>query len=247
MVNYNCIIIDDDNYAIEGLKRYIELIPSLNLTAFYTDPIKALMELSDAEKVDLILMDIDMPHITGIELSKTLRAKTRKLIFTTAHTQYGYEAFEVEADAYLLKPYSLNKFAATVSRLFPPSGTEVVNEGTSANDYFFVKNKEENHKLIKVHFKDVVTVESKQNYIMIHTVSKQILTYMSLTEIGNILGHFPDFVKYHRSFIINRAHIESITGNMLKMSNGLQITVGENFRKEFLTFLDAKLLKAGRK
>jgi len=246
MVNYNCIIIDDDHYAIEGLKRYIALIPSLILTDAYTDPVKALMELSEAGRIDLILMDIDMPHMTGIELSKTLRAKTRKLIFTTAHTQYGYEAFEVEADAYLLKPYTFSKFAATVTRLFA-SGADTPNELRPNDDYFFVKNKEENHKLVKIHFKDVVTVESKQNYVMIHTVNKQVLTYMSLTEIGGILEQFPDFVKYHRSFIINRRHIESVTGNMLKMSNGLQIMVGENFRKNFLTFLDAKLLKASRK
>jgi len=246
MVNYNCIIIDDDHYAIEGLKRYIALIPSLILMDAYTDPVKALMELSEAERIDLILMDIDMPHMTGIELSKTLRAKTRKLIFTTAHTQYGYEAFEVEADAYLLKPYSFSKFAATISRLFA-SGVDTPNEFRPNDDYFFVKNKEENHKLVKIHFTDVVTVESKQNYVMIHTVNKHVLTYMSLTEIGGILEQFPDFVKYHRSFIINRRHIESVTGNMLKMSNGSQIMVGDNFRKNFLTFLDAKLLKASRK
>jgi len=245
MVNYNCVIIDDDPNAIEGLKKYIDLMPSLILTKCYTDPLKALLELTDSAMLDLILMDIDMPNITGIELSKTLRAKTRKLIFTTGHTRYGYEAFEVSADAYLLKPYAFSKFAATVTRLFTIDQYPVASANT--DNYIFVKNKDDNHKLVRVNFKDIVTVESKQNYIMIHTISKQILTYMSLTEISSILGQFPEFVKYHRSFIINREHIDSVTGNTLRMTNGLQVTIGDNFRKEFMAFLEGKLLKAGRK
>ena len=246
MVKYKCIIIDDEAHSIEGLKKYIELIPSLILVKCYTDPLQALLELSGAERVDLILMDISMPHITGIELSKQVREKTDKLIFTTAHTKYGYEAFEVSADAYLLKPYSITKFASTIAKLFPPK-PEIEEDKNQFDDYFFVKNKDENHKLIKVRYKDVIAVESQQNYVMIYTVKQKILTYMSLTEIANILGQFPDFVKYHRSFILNKEHIDSIIGNTLRMANGVQITVGENFRKDFTAFMEKKLLKAGRK
>lgn len=241
---HSCIIIDDDTYAIAGLERYIDLVPSLVLQQAYTDPVKALMELSHAEKIDLILMDIDMPQISGIELSRQLRTKTHKLIFTTAHTQYGYEAFELSADAYLLKPYTLAKFTATIARLFPATAGR---SPEPANDYFFVKNKDENHKLVKVCYKDVIAVESKQNYVLIHTTAQNIMVYMSLTEVAGILGQIPDFVKYHRSFIINREHISSIAGNTLKMSNALQITVGDNFRKDFLTYLEGKLLKVGRR
>jgi len=246
MAPYTCIIIDDDAYAITGLQQYIELIPSLMLLRAYTDPVQALLELSNAEKTDLMLVDIDMPRISGIELSRQLREKTHKLIFTTAHTQYGYEAFEVSADAYLLKPYTLAKFTATIAKLFPaaPANDKIV---ASTNDYFFVKSKADNHKLIKISFKDVITVESKQNYVLIYTTTQNITAYMSLTEAGGILGQLPGFVKYHRSFIINREHISSITGNTLKMSNGLQITVGDNFRKDFMTFLEGKLLKASRR
>lgn len=243
---YTCIIIDDDAYAITGLQQYIELIPSLVLLRAYTDPVKALLELASAEKTDLMLVDIDMPRISGIELSRQLREKTHKLVFTTAHTQYGYEAFEVSADAYLLKPYTLAKFTATIAKLFPAAPTNDKAVATT-NDYFFVKSKADNHKLIKISFKDVITVESKQNYVLIYTTTQNITAYMSLTEAGGILGQLPGFVKYHRSFIINREHISSITGNTLKMSNGLQITVGDNFRKDFMTFLEGKLLKAGRR
>jgi DNA-binding LytR/AlgR family response regulator len=244
MIKYSCIIIDDEAHSIQGLEKYIESIPYLTLIKSYLDPVQALMELSGPDKVDLILMDIDMPMISGIELSKQLREKTNKLIFTTGHTKYGYDAFEVSADAYLLKPYSLTKFVATITKLFPLQNDEPLK---LADDYFFVKNTEDNHKLVKVNYQDLIAVESRQNYVMIYAGAQKILTYMSLTEVANILAKFPNFVKYHRSFIINRDHIASVSGNMLRMANGLQVTVGDNFKKEFTVYMDGKLLKAGRK
>jgi len=90
-------------------------------------------------------------------------------------------------------------------------------------------------------------VESKQNYVMIYTARQNVLTYMSLTEISGILSELPVFVKYHRSFIINSEQISSIAGNTLKMTNGLQVTVGESYRKEFFEFLEGKVLKASHK
>lgn len=245
MVRYKCIIIDDEAHSIEGLKKYIEQIPSLTLIRSYTDPVTALMELAGSDPVDLILMDISMPNITGIELSQQIREKTNKLVFTTAYTKYGYDAFQVSADDYLLKPFSMSKFASTIARLFPAKA-ENVTDTSPTDDYFFAKNKDENHKLIKVRYRDVIAVESQQNYVMIYTVNQKILTYMSLTEISQILGQFPNFGKYHRSFILNKDHIDSITGNTVRMVNGVQITVGENFRKDFTAFMEKKLLKAGR-
>ena len=208
---------------------------------------QALVEISAIDKVDLMLLDIDMPQISGIELSKEIRQKTDKLIFTTAHTKYGYEAFEVDADAYLLKPYSLAKFTACILKLFPghalPEKEPIIDE----NDYFFVKNKEDNLKLVKIKYKDVVVAESKQNYVMIYTVAHRLLTYMSLTELAKILYKHQGFLQLHRSFIIGKEHIVSIDGNTIKMINGISVTVGEFYRKEFHDFLSGKLIKAGRK
>ena len=240
MTPYDCIIIDDDVYAINGLKKFIDLMPNVTVRKSFTDPLVALLELEGSEPIDLLFMDIDMPHITGLELSKTLRQKTKKLIFTTAYTQYGYEAFEVNADAYLLKPYGFNKFASTIAKLFP-------GRLQSGNEYFFVKDKEQQQRLVRFNYQDVIAVESKQNYVMIYTARQNVLTYMSLTEISGILSELPVFVKYHRSFIINSEQISSIAGNTLKMTNGLQVTVGESYRKEFFEFLEGKVLKASHK
>ena len=137
MKKYKCIIIDDETYAVEGLKKYINQIPQLILVKDYTNPLEALLELTSYETVDLILMDINMPQITGIELSKEIRQKTRKLAFTTAYSHYGFEAFEVEADAYLLKPYTLTKFAATITKLFPEQNIAKAD----ADDFFLPKIK----------------------------------------------------------------------------------------------------------
>lgn len=246
MKNYECIIIDDEPFAIDWLKNYINSVPNFHLVKSYTDPMEALIEIVNGSMVDLILLDINMPKITGIDLSREIRQKTKKLIFSTAYKQYGYEAYEIEADAYLLKPYTISKFAGTLAKLFPEhdEGKKTLE---SMEDFFFVKNKNEHLKIVKVNYAEVVAVESKQNYVLIHTLSKKILTYMSLTEISKILNQLQNFVQFQRSFIIGKIHIDSIDGNTIKMVNGLQITVGEYYRKDFSAFLTERLIKAGRK
>jgi DNA-binding LytR/AlgR family response regulator len=246
MKEYKCIIIDDEEFAVDWLKNYFAAIPSLKLVKCYTDPLKALLEIAQGEAVDLIILDIHMPKITGIDLSKQIRRKTNKLIFSTAYKEYGFEAYEVEADAYLLKPYSISKFAATVAKLFSEVDGQKAG-GNTKDDFFFVKNKDENLKIVKINYAEVIAVESKQNYVLIHTLTKKVLTYMSLTEISKILNKFQFFVQFQRSFIIGKMHIESIDGNTIKMVNGLQITVGDYYRKEFSAFLAEKLIKTGRK
>ena len=244
---YNCIIIDDEPHAIEGLERYIASIPELTLQASYTDPLRALKEINSLDPVDLILLDVDMPKISGIELSKEIRSKTAKLVFTTAHTKYAYEAFEANADAYLLKPYSLGKFVITINKLFPERPAPIkaeVETKIERSDFFFVKSREDHLKIVKIKYDEVVAIESKQNYVVIHALEKKILTYMSLTEIAKILLAYPEFIQLHRSYIVNQDHIESIDGNLVKMINGIQISVGDFYRKEFNAFVKDKLIKA---
>ncbi|MEO6851466.1 MAG: LytTR family DNA-binding domain-containing protein, partial [Mucilaginibacter sp.] len=115
------------------------------------------------------------------------------------------------------------------------------------DDYFFVKNKDDNLKIVKIRYDEVIAVESKQNYVLIHTLKKKVLTYMSLTEISKIFRQFPNFEQFQRSYIIGKDHIDSIDGNTIKMVNGLQITIGEYYKKDFTIFMSEKLIKARRK
>ncbi len=246
---YSCIIIDDEPHAIEGLKKYIEDFPELLLIGSYTDPLLALKEISKNEAVDIIFMDIDMPKINGIELSKEIRNKTDKLVFTTAHTKHAYEAFELDADAYLLKPYSIGKFTITLNKLLTDKLTlrNSDKKDESLNqDFFFVKSKEDNLNILKVRFESIIAVESQQNYVRIYTLEKNILTYMSLTEIAKILCVMPRFMQLHRSFLINKEHIETIDGHLIKMKNGIKVSVGDKYHQEFNTFINNHLIKAGK-
>jgi len=243
---YRCIIIDDEPHAIEGLKGYVETIAGLNLVKCYTEPLNVLNEIDGLGKLDLIFLDVDMPMISGIELAREIRSKTDRLIFTTAHTKYAFEAFEANADAYLLKPYTLGKFAITVHKLFPKLNEQKPVAEQAVADFFFVKSKEDNLKLIRINFADVIAVESKQNYILIHTVNKDILTYLSLTEMVKVLAHRKEFVQLHRSFVINDRHIEYVDGNTISIKKGIRFSIGDYYKDNFKLFMESKILKAGK-
>ena len=245
---YKCVIIDDEPHAVEGLKNYLIKIPELQLIASYTDPIHALQEIARGGPIDLLLLDIDMPEISGIDLARLIRAKTDKLLITTAHIQYGYEAFEVQADGYLLKPYSFAKFLTAIHKLFPPSAQDSDFARIPPDqDFFFIKSKDDDLKLVKIRYDDIVMIESKLNYVMVYTVDRSILTYITLMEISNRLTKARGFEQFHRSFILNNRHIEYIDGNTITLNNGRKITVGDHYKKDFNVFVNQNLLKAKRK
>jgi len=241
---YRCIIIDDEPQAIEGLKKYIESTPNLMIVASYTDPYTALTELDKIDNIDLVLLDIDMPALTGIELSKSIKNKVRHIVFTTGHTKYGYEAYQVEASAYLLKPYTLGEFMITINKLFPHSNTLKTEVERSV---FLVKNKDDDNRIVTVRFDEVIAVESKLNYITIYTRDKNVTTYLSLTEMFDILSQKEGFLQFHRSFIISYFHIQYIEGNLIKMNNGLKITVREYYKKKFSAFINKNIIRTKSK
>jgi DNA-binding LytR/AlgR family response regulator len=248
----NCVIIDDEQFSVEAIKKYIAMVPRLNIVDIYTDPQTALEMVSTDNKIDMLFMDIDMPNLSGLELAQALRSKTHKLIFTTAHSKYAFDAFEAEGDAYLLKPFTFGKFTTTINRLFPTESAgkqaEINREPNKEDNYFLVKNKEEDLRIVKVMYKDVIAFESAHNYIKIHLTSNKILTaYLTIKDVVELLGAREGFYQFHRAFIISTDCISYIDGNTIKMTNSLTFTVGESYREHFITYLSNKLFKTSRK
>ena len=238
-----CIVIDDDAEAIKDISEYISNIPNLDLVRSFTKPVEALRYIKDTEGLDLVFIDVDMPLISGIELSLLIRENTKKLVFTTSHAKYALDAFDVSADGFLLKPFNFAKFLRTVNKLFPPEKMA----GTKDNDYLFIKSKEEYLKLIKVKYTDIVAIESMLNYVRIHTVKDKLITHITLKEFRETLKDRDEFVQLHRSFIISKNHIFSIDGNTLTMTTGAKFTIGESYRDILISFLSDKVLKPIKK
>jgi len=241
-----CIVVDDEVHAMEGIKSYISSLENLELVACYSDSLQALKEIGSAENVDIIFMDVDMPKISGVELAKAIRHKTDKLIFTTAHSKYAFEAFEINANAYLLKPYTFALFAETITRFYPAIAVLPPAGFKQEEDYFFVRNKSDGNSLVKIRYAELVAVESLQNYIRIYTQSESVVTYISISEIKVILQDYPDFMQAHRSFIISRDHIEKVEGNTLRMSNGLIINIGNSYKDAVNAYIAEKTIKTSR-
>jgi len=244
-----CIIVDDEQFSVDAILKYINLTPNLDVIGVYTDPVNALQTISAEDDIDLLFMDIDMPWISGLELAKALRAKTQKLVFTTAHSKYAFDAFEVEGDAFLLKPFTFGKFSTTINRLFPEKNTSTPAVNTQMeNDYFLIKSKEDDLAIVKIKYNEVIAFESQQNYVKIHLANnKTLVAYLTLKDVLQLLKFRPEFKQFHRAFIISTDCISQIKGNTIQMSNDLAFPVGDIYKEQFSNYLEDKLLLTSRR
>ncbi len=235
----NCITIDDEPLARNGLKEYIADIDFLNLLGEFDNPLSA-TELIGRGEVHLIFLDIQMPKITGLEFFKTLK-NPPAVIFTTAYPQYALDGFEVNALDYLVKPVSFDRFlkAAMKAKEYYEVRQENKTATGAAADYFFIKA---DNKLVKILFDDIVFVEALQNYVTIHTSSKKYISYLTFKSVEDYLPA-SRFIKVHKSFIVAAARIDSIDGNEIRMGEH-RIPISRNLKEEVIEkLLKGKFLK----
>jgi two-component system LytT family response regulator len=243
----NCIAIDDQSDCLDAISDYIGNMPVLNLVKQYQDPLVALCEVNQNEEVDLIFMDIEMPGISGIDLSAALKHKTRKLIFTTAHANYAPEAYDLHVDGFLLKPFSFLKFSKLIEKLFLEGlNTQVPMRVQKPDKFFFVKNKEDKNRLTKINFAEIIAVESQGNYVKIFTETTTIITYILFDEIKNLLVKQPGFIQIHRTFVISVERIKTIGGDIITLDNNICVKVGKSYKSYLNEFLDQFTVKTGR-
>lgn len=224
---FKCIIVDDEPPATRILENYIGKVNFLEKIGVFNDSLKAL-EFLNTQVVDVIFLDIQMPQLTGLQLSKII-SKNIKVIFTTAYPDFALEGFELNAVDYLLKPISFERFYQAVSKLNSEPKTETVSI-SNAPDFIFIKTDGKN-KFQKVFLSDIMYVESLQNYVCIHTSKQQIITHSSLK---NVIESLPstDFIQIHKSYVISLKHIES-TDNFSVFVNAKELPIGATFKEAF--------------
>lgn len=218
-MNIKCIIIDDEPSSQNVLKSFIDKINYLDVLHVCNNALEALDFLKN-NAVDLLFLDINMPHLSGVSFYKSLK-KPPKVIFTTAYSEYALEGFEVEAIDYLLKPFSFERFVKAVTKV------KALNDNKT--DYILLKS---DKKLHQIKTDDIYFIEGLGDYIKVHLKSTYLVTYKSLTKMNNLLPK-SDFIQVHKSFIINKNKLDYIEGN-LAVVNTNKIPLGQKFKSNFL-------------
>ncbi|WP_343703034.1 LytTR family DNA-binding domain-containing protein [Chitinophaga sp.] len=228
-----CLIVDDEPVARKGLREYIADIPFLELAGECDSPVKALATLQ-TQPIDLLLLDIQMPRMTGLELLRSL-PQPPLVIFTTAHPDYAVESFELNVLDYLLKPVSFERFMKAVMKARAYLDTQQKKDA----DYFFIKC---DNRLEKINYEDILFVEALQNYVAIHTAARKFTTYLTFKGVEEYLPA-ERFVKVHKSFIVAIDKISSIDGNELVIGRH-HIPVSRNLKDEVMEkILNKRYLK----
>jgi two-component system LytT family response regulator len=237
----NCIIVDDEQHAIDILVHYVAQTPQLKLVGTSTNPIEAL-QLVNETKAELVFLDIQMPDLSGIDFIKALNGRAR-VILTTAYSEFALESYELDVVDYLLKPIRLPRFLAAVQKAAGEIGTREEEKGTEEEgDYIFVKT-ESKGKLLKINLADIDYIEGMKNYVAIHCGAKKTLVYTSMKELEERLPH-RQFLRVHKSFIVALPRITGIEGNLLRLQ-GVQaeILIGDSYKAELMEIIRGKMIQ----
>ncbi len=219
-----CIITDDEPVARKGLQSYVEKIDFLELTGVCEDAVQ-LNALLKEQTPDLLLLDIEMPYLSGLDLLATL-TDPPKVIITSAYEQYALKGYDLDVVDYLLKPISFERFLKAVNRVYNLLQKE---PRLTPEDFIFVKC---DKQMKKVFLKDILFIEGLQNYICIYTPAGKWLVHTTMKRIAETLpAHL--FLQTHRSYIVNVACINTIDGNQLCVGNH-KIPLARNLRDSVL-------------
>lgn len=236
-----CWIIDDEPLAIELLESYVAKTSFLKLTGSYSSAIEAMQD-STTQSVDMIFLDIQMPEISGMEFARFIKDDTR-IIFTTAFSEYALEGYRVDALDYLLKPITYSKFLEASKKALKwfemkksASETTTTEKHRQEEEQMFVKA---DHKLIRILFIDILYIEGWKDYVKIHLKDKPhpILSLMSMKGLEETLPS-TKFIRIHRSFIIQKNKIDSISKNRVTIGKK-ELPIGESYKEEFNKIIDA--------
>ncbi|GLU45312.1 LytTR family DNA-binding domain-containing protein [Allomuricauda sp. NBRC 101325] len=233
----SCIAVDDEPMALKLIEGYITKTPSLELKGTFSNAIDALDNFND-NPVDLLFLDIQMPDLSGMELSKIVKDKT-KVIFTTAFDHYALEGYKVDAVDYLLKPFDYAEFLSAVQkahdRIHPQQTESAKSQDSIEKEFIFVKS---GYKQLKIALDQVLYFEGLKDYVKIWIKDNPspILSLLTLKSLENELPS-ERFMRVNRSFIVALPYIEEVERNLILINNN-QITVSEHHRAKFQEYID---------
>ena len=203
------VIIDDEKIAIKSLENLCKKVSTLDLKASFVDPIEALSYVTK-ESIDLILLDIEMPELTGLELLDKLPSLPQ-VIFTTSNKEYAYEAFEYEVTDFIKKPITKDRFLKSIQKAISRDSylKEIARDSNLKEIYVRVDG-----RLVRITIDDILYFENVGDYVKVITTDKVHVINIALKHLHVKLNH-PRLLKVHRSYIVNMDKIKDIQENTL--------------------------------
>jgi DNA-binding LytR/AlgR family response regulator len=231
-----CLIVDDEHLARKLIATYLAKIPDIEIVGQAKNAMEAI-QLLQTQSVDLLLLDIQMPDLTGLELLKTL-AHQPFVVFTTAYSEHAVAGFELDAVDYLVKPVSFERFVQAINKVrarISSVANQAVENPVLADekDHFFVKV---DYKLVKVMYDQILYIEGMREYVALHTPGKRLIVYQSMKKLAEMLSA-RDFFRIHKSYIVSLNHIESVYGNVVQIA-GKELPIGKMYKEAFMGRLE---------
>ena len=238
MTSLRCFVVDDEPLAVKMLENFIERTPFLELAGSFTDPVLALSEIR-TQAPQLVFLDIQMPDLSGMELSRMIPDGTR-IIFTTAFKQYAFESYEVSALDFLLKPIRYQKFLEAAEKArewftLKEAASSAPSSAPEAKTSTFFKV---DGALRKVELSDILFVEGMKDYVMVYLASQKqpLVTHVTMKGMEEMLPA-GQFMRIHRSFIVALDKVSSVSGTGdVKVGDRL-LHVSDAYRDAFDAYL----------
>lgn len=228
MKTYSCIIVDDDEVARLKAISVVRQFPVLKITGVFSTA-KAAFASIENEKPDVLLLDIDMPSMSGLELRKHLM-EIPVCVFITSHPEHAAESFELETLDFIVKPLREDRFAQTIARIeefMDMRQKAQLYESSFGDDFIYIKD---GYEKVKVKLFEVNYLEALKDYTILSTTKKR---YCVFASIGNLLkeNHFESFVRIHRSYAVPKHRVERIGSTEIELVNNIKLPIGNSFKQ----------------
>lgn len=241
MNKLRAILVDDEESARDVLQNLLlRFCPDVELIAKCENVLQA-VDVIKIERPDLVFLDIEMPNYAGYEIAGFFKEINFEIIFVTAYDQYAIRAFEVAAIDYLLKPVDIDRLKLSIERVRTQRNTE-----QQAQRLALLSNTLENKQLKNIVVSDkgqqniiaiesIIAIEAQESYCIIHTTEKKIVASKNLKHFETVLESLPQFIRVHKSWMVNKAHIKNYSKSDLsiQLSNGLMTKLSKYKKTEF--------------
>ncbi|OQP66834.1 hypothetical protein A3860_00235 [Niastella vici] len=229
-MSISCIIVDDEYLAIKVLSAYASNIPALQVIKTFTDS-RAAVDFIQQQPVDLILLDIQMPYVSGFDLVKAVPAETM-VIFTTARHDYAVQAYELDVLDYLVKPIAQERFEKAIQKALEyRQYRKVWNEQQqAARNFLMIKA---DYRIVKLLFEEIEYIEGLNEYVKIYSRER---TYTTLAALKALEGELPagKFIRIHKSYIVALSAIDQFNSKTIQLHNGKELPVGRSYKDNFM-------------